>query len=196
VNIRPFHPSDIPLLYKICLQTGFSGKDASPLFKDPNLLGHVFAAPYAFYERDLLFIATRKEKPCGYILGAKESAHFFSRLNKDWYPPLRKQYPLPDDDVDSYEARIIRIIHGISKVPSEFGDYPAHLHINLLPVAQGHGMGRKLMNIFFEKLRSLSIPGVHLGVGKANPGAILFYERLGFERLKEEEKAIVFGMKL
>jgi ribosomal protein S18 acetylase RimI-like enzyme len=35
-----------------------------------------------------------------------------------------------------------------------------------------------------------------LGVGKSNPGAIQFYERLGFERLEPNEFALVMGLKL
>ncbi len=71
-----------------------------------------------------------------------------------------------------------------------------HLHIDLLPEAQGHGLGRKLIQVFIDRLRELNIKGLHLEVGKKNKGAIKFYERVNFKAFKEFEKSIVFTMKL
>jgi ribosomal protein S18 acetylase RimI-like enzyme len=193
MNIRPYHPTDMTALYRICLKTGNSGKDATSLFKDPDLLGHIYAAPYAYYESELCFIATKDGTPCGYILGTKDSEKFYKRLDQEWLPPLRVRCPLPGISDNSLSARIARLIHQEVKLIEEVKAYPAHLHINLLPIAQGQGMGRRLMDTFLEKLISLSVPAVHLGVGKSNTGAISFYEKLGFQRLKEEEKAIIFG---
>ncbi len=59
--------------------------------------------------------------------------------------------------------------------------YPAHLHIDLLPQAQGRGLGRELLRTFGEELIVREVPGVHLGVGEANVGAAAFYRRLGFD---------------
>ena len=54
--IRNVEFSDIPYLYEICLKTGASGKDAAGLFYDPYLLGQYYAAPYAFFEKELCFV--------------------------------------------------------------------------------------------------------------------------------------------
>jgi hypothetical protein len=61
--IRPYHPSDLPALYRICLLTGDSGADASQLYRDPELLGHFYAAPYAVLEPDLCFVLTHDGSP-------------------------------------------------------------------------------------------------------------------------------------
>jgi ribosomal protein S18 acetylase RimI-like enzyme len=60
------------------------------------------------------------------------------------------------------------------------GDYPAHVHINLLPRLQGQGWGRRLVEAIVLHLRAGDVPGVHLGVGANNERAIGFYTRLGF----------------
>jgi ribosomal protein S18 acetylase RimI-like enzyme len=39
------------------------------------------------------------------------------------------------------------------------------------------------MKAFLESLRSAGVPAVHLGVSPENPGAIAFYQRLGFRDL-------------
>ena len=44
-RIRPYRPSDLDELYRICLLTGDAGQDATALYQDPRLLGHIFAAP-------------------------------------------------------------------------------------------------------------------------------------------------------
>lgn len=39
--------------------------------------------------------------------------------------------------------------------------YPAHLHVDLLPRAQGHGVGQRLMAALFARLAAFGAPGVH-----------------------------------
>ena len=191
-NIRPYHPSDITSLYRICLITGDSGKDASNIYYDPDLLGHIYAAPYVVYEPDLCFVATNSDKPYGYILGTRDSVQFFEKCEKEWFPILRNQYDLPSEEDDSKEAIIIRRLHQKFEAEPDLKNYPAHLHIDLLPQAQGHGLGRKLIEVFIERLGDLNVKGLHLGVGKKNENAIKFYKRVGFEMFKELENAIIF----
>jgi ribosomal protein S18 acetylase RimI-like enzyme len=74
--------------------------------------------------------------------------------------------------------------------------YPAHLHIDILPIAQGKGMGKVLMNEFINELKNQKVPGLHLEVGKANENAIEFYKHLGFLVLKEYEYSYAMGIKL
>lgn len=74
--------------------------------------------------------------------------------------------------------------------------YPAHLHIDLLPEAQGGGNGSRLIHTLLGALRSRGVHGVHLGVGKANAGAVGFYRHLGFEVLAEDPNSFTLGMKL
>jgi ribosomal protein S18 acetylase RimI-like enzyme len=193
-EIRPYHPSDLYSLYKICRLTGNSGKDATDIYEAPELLGHFYAAPYAVLEPDVCFVVTNNGKPCGYMIGTKDSQKFYERCEKEWFPVLRRRYPLLDDD--SMDAKIIKRIHKGHIVKPELKDYPAHLHIDLLPETQGQGIGRKIMEVFVSRLKELNVPALHLEVGKANHGAIKFYEKIGFHKIHEYEYSIAFGMKL
>lgn len=194
--IRPFHASDLPALYRICLQTGASGKDATDLYRDPELLGHYYAGPYAVLEPDLCFALTQNGMPSGYILGTRDSAAFSARCEREWFPVLRARYLTPPADDTSADAHMIRLIHAGHGAHPDMAAYPAHLHIDLLPSAQGQGRGRALMQTFLDRLRTLHVPAVHLGVGTANPGAIQFYKRVGFHEIKAHESWIAFGMRL
>lgn len=196
-EIRSFHPSDLCALYRICLQTGDSGSDATAQYHDPDLLGHIYAAPYAVFEPDLCLVLTHAGKPCAYTLGTRDTAAFNRRCAQDWYPLLRTRYPLPAPEDTSPDAELIRHFH--QPEPAENPDlaaYPAHLHIDLLPQAQGQGWGRRLIGTFTDRLRALGVPGVHLGVGASNQRAIGFYAHLGFQHIKAYPGWIAFGMRL
>lgn len=194
--IRHVHPCDLSSLYRICLLTGDSGKDATKLFKDAELIGHYYAAPYAFIEPELCFILTSSGSPCGYIIGTKDSKKFYNECEIKWFPLLRERYPLPQNNDNSFDHKIIQLIHEGHKPNDDLKSYPAHLHIDLLPEAQGKGLGRKLIEVFTDKLRELKVPAVHLQVGKKNEGAIKFYQKVGFHQIKEYEHAIAYGMHL
>jgi ribosomal protein S18 acetylase RimI-like enzyme len=195
-TIRPYHPSDLYSLYEICLKTGDGGEDATHRYRDPQLLGHVYAAPYAVFEPDLCFVLTHAGAPVGYILGTRDSASFAERCERDWFPALRSRYPLPTAEDRSPDAGMIRAIHERHTVDPEFEEYPAHLHIDLLPIGQGQGWGQRMMQTFLDQLRTLGIAGVHLGVGLRNERAILFYGRMGFQRVIAGASWIGFGLKL
>jgi len=196
LEIRKYHPSDIISLYKICLLTSNKGKDIE-LFKDePDLLGHLFVGPYVSYEPDLCFVLTNNYEPCGYILGTKNSENFYYQCEKEWFPLLRKRYLLPEQSDTSRVALLKRVLHKGHKQRENYDLYPAHLHIDILPIAQGKGMGKKLMDEFLNELKSQKVPGLHLEVGKANENAIQFYKHYGFEVLKDYEYSLVMGIKL
>ena len=70
-------------------------------------------------------------------------------------------------------------------VPDEYlegSSWPAHLHINLLPVARGRGAGAALMSAWIGRLRERGCSGVHLGTFFENHNAIAFFGSRGFRR--------------
>ncbi len=125
-----------------------------------------------FFEPEVCFVVTNEQKPCGYIIGTTDSERFFNQCERDWFPILRDKYPLPNEDDNSHDTRIIRRIHEGHKTKPELSAYPAHLHIDLLPETQGQGLGRKAMEVFIDKLKQLNVDALHLEVGKSNSGAI------------------------
>jgi ribosomal protein S18 acetylase RimI-like enzyme len=59
-------------------------------------------------------------------------------------------------------------------------------NIALHPDAQGQGLGAKLVEELMVRANRRDLPIV-LGVFRTNPGAVAFYERLGFVRSGETE---------
>ncbi len=181
--IRPYLPADLPELYRICLLTGDAGADATPLFTDVELLGHYYAAPYAVLEPESCFVLTADGAVCGYVLGTCDAAAFARRAEREWFPALRRRLA-PSGGEKPADAELRRLIQAGFPVEPAWREYPAELHIDLLPVAQGRGWGRRLIEHFLGVVRSRGASGVHLGVSERNRGAIAFYERLGFHLIR------------
>jgi ribosomal protein S18 acetylase RimI-like enzyme len=58
----------------------------------------------------------------------------------------------------------------------------AHVHdLAVLPDAQGHGIGRALMERFERELRDRDVDDYGLDVMPGNDSALRFYEQMGFE---------------
>ena len=195
-SIRPYQTSDLDALYDICLKTGDTGEDATGLYDDPKLLGHLYAAPYAVLEPELTFVLEDSGGVCGYILGAFDSKTFYEGLESKWFPPLRERYPKPAGEENlTKDEMLINQLHrlGATYPPS----YPSHLHVDLLPRAQGSGNGRALMETFLAALKDRGSSGVHLGTSPKNVRSEKFYLKMGFHELKRQEPhTLVMGKRL
>ena len=201
VSIRAAHGSDAPHLYRICLKTGDSGRDAESLFSDPWLIGQYYAAPYLFFQRELCFVAEEDGVPAGYIIGASDTAAFDAWFESEWLPVLRRRYPPNFPAISAKERELVEAVNRVVLPPDPAASpwisrCPAHLHIDLLPVLQGKGCGRALMERFCDALRERGVPGVHLGVDAQNANAIAFYRKLGFSTLREESWGLTMGLDL
>lgn len=197
-TVDTYRPEDRDALYDICLRTGDSGGDASDKIADPHLLGHVYLGAYLELEPNLVRVLRQDDgTPVGYCVAAANTAGFEQRSETSWWPHLRAQYEQPASDDDSLDARMMRIIHTPNHTDTSLlADYPAHIHINLLPEAQGGGNGRRLLNATLEALSATGAAGVHLGVGQRNISAIGFYESVGFRTQKHLPWGLIMGRTL
>lgn len=199
--LRPPEKRDLDALYAICLATGASGEDASALYRDPKLIGHIYAAPYALLSPDTAFVAQDEGGVAGYIVGVLDSRAFDSRLEREWWPALRGQYPdpsaIPEPSRDADQKRSYQIHHPQRTPDAVVVPFPAHIHMNLLPRLQGRGIGSALLDRWLRRARDLGADGVHLGANAQNHRAIAFWQRSGFRRLDVPgEAAAWFGLRI
>lgn len=199
VRIRGYRQGDLRDLYRICLQTGDNGTDATGLFRDPDLLGQVYAAPYGVLEPSLALVAEDRTGVGGYCLAALDTRAFEQRMEQEWWPPLRLRYGEPDvaeRERWTRDHEVAYVIHHPWQTEDDLiAGFPSHLHIDLLPRVQGRGIGRKLIGLQLATLRERGSQGVHLHVRAANRRALSFYDHLGFTRLRTGHSH-VFGMRL
>ena len=183
MEIRSFRPDDLAQLYEIVVLTGDAGQDATGIHGDPDLLGHVFVAPYTINEPDLAFVAVDEAGVAGYVLGTRDAHALARELEAGWWQQLRRRYPF-DPSGTGTDQWLIERIHRPPLAPDEVAErYPSELHIDLLSRCQGHGIGRRLIDRLAVALREAGSPGVHCGVDPRNQAAIGFYQHVGFERI-------------
>lgn len=188
-NIRPAKPEDLDALYHISVKTGHQGGDATHQYFDPKLLGHIYSAPYLKYEPELAFVVERDNAVLGYCVGTLDTYKFEAQLETNWWPYLRRKYQKPDEKSRaswSADELSCQMIHHPESTPRHITDqFPAHLHMNLLPEAQGGGVGALLLNNWIQKAIQLGATAAHIGADAKNERAIQFWNKQGFELLEE-----------
>jgi GNAT superfamily N-acetyltransferase len=187
VNVRPLQPCDIDALYAISLATGLAGGDSSSLYSDPKLMGHIYSAPYARLQPDLCLVAEDEAGVAGFVVGIADTSAWERRLEQEWWPRLRRQYPAPDEARMaewSHDQRRVFMMHNPKPTPPAVVQYyPSHLHINLLPRLQGRGTGSRMFAAWLSIAATRGIGPMHVGVNRANTRAVTFWHRVGFTEL-------------
>lgn len=95
---------------------------------------------------------------------------------------------LPDGQVAGYltgcmdsraAKRLYRDIPYYSLFEDQFGEYPAHLHVNVHPEWRSHGFGSRLVTAFVGGCDDARLAGVHI-VTEASLPNVKFYRDCGF----------------
>jgi ribosomal protein S18 acetylase RimI-like enzyme len=193
ITIRPYRPSDRADVYDVCVRTGALGHDATGMYSSDDLLPDIYALPYVDTEPELAFVADNGERVVGYVIATANTRAFAHWFSETWWPSVAAKY---DGEVSDAEARTLASAADPSRMLlPEVDDYPAHLHIDLLPEAQGQGLGRRLVDALRAALAEQGVPGLHLTMGADNANAGAFYRRLGFTELASStDAATSFGM--
>ena len=194
-NIRSYQSGDRDAVYDICLKTGDSGKDGSHQFTDPLALGHIYAGPYMEYEPQSVFILNNGKNLSGYIMGTMDSKAFYDWMYNEWFQLLRNTYSQPSGDPSRWSRTEKTINIFFTEMNKKlFEEFPAHLHIDLLPIAQGKGQGKLMMDHYISHLVNNDIKGVHLELSITNIRAFNFYKRYGMSELERDDDSIFMGL--
>ena len=207
MHIRPFQPGDESALAHICLVTADAGEDATGQLPDDALWGDLFVLPYVARHPDCAWVVDAGDgedgtpgTPIGYIVGAPDTAAFEAWFGEVWWPSRGWEKP-GEAEPGAEQSTVDGLLrYGFSRNADAPGindaEYPAHLHIDLLPHTQGQGFGRALIQTLLGRFRDLGLPGVHLEASPRNTGALAFYPRVGFTALPAAEDTRRFGQKL
>lgn len=187
IRIREYRKTDLPALYLISVMTGDGGGDARHLYRDPDLIGHIYVGPYAECAPDLCFVAEDDLGVAGYVVGTADTRSFEAQLERLWWPDLRARYPDPgaelSPDCDADTKRAHRIHHTAVIPDAVVAACPGHLHMNLLPRLQRQGVGTRLLERWLAAAGEAGAERVHVGVNPGNLGGLAFWQRAGFEQI-------------
>lgn len=183
--IREATLADLPGIYRVCrLVADPDGAELAP-DRNPDLPGHLAAGAYVVGRPALASVVVDAHGVAGYVLGSDDTRGFEAWCEQDWWPMLREQYPL--ETGTAADAELIGRLHRPVLARDDIvADFPAHLHIDLLPRIVGTGVGRRLMERLLGQLAARDITGVHVRVPTANTHAIGFAEHLGFTTLADD----------
>jgi GNAT superfamily N-acetyltransferase len=193
MSIRPATLADAPAIAHICLLTGSVGTDATGKFCDDTAISDVYATPYLYGPGGFALIWETDTEPVGYILGTADTRAFQEWFSSDWWPRVGAGRTIKTAD----DEWLIPSAADPARMLNAYVDgYPAHLHIDLLPEAQGQGAGRALIEAMIGLLGDRGVSGVHLDASAANLGANAFYPRVGFTELERTEGGVFWGRKV
>ncbi len=182
-RIRPYSPRDIADLYDVCVRTADAGRDATGKYVSDDLVGDVFAAPYVAFDPSLAFVVASPTRVVGYVIAVSDTREFVSWFERRWLPFLASRYTHHDPPATQEESIVHLGFTPRRMLLPELDQYPAHLHIDLLPEAQGQGLGRRLIDTLRARLHERGVGGVHLTMDATNTAARTFYDRIGFHEL-------------
>lgn len=188
IKIKIASAEDFISIKNICCLTGNNG---NPIEESRwKFFGDFWIGPYEKYFSEWSFVAlNHSNEILGYLVGCPDNL----KKNFNIYQVrlmlkfLAKKYTFNSDVKRLFK----RFFHLEASPEKSFSsdilnqikyEYPAHLHINLLPEARGQSIGHFLLQAFEEKLRTENIKGIHVFCGK---GPTPYYFKEGFKTLQQ-----------
>jgi ribosomal protein S18 acetylase RimI-like enzyme len=185
LSIRRYQDRDHDAVYDICVRTADAGADARGKYRSDDLMPDLFAGPYVFLEPRFAFVLDDGERAVGYVIGTPDTAAFARAYRERWIPRLADRYQVPPEPPVTPDDQMLALHYRPERLlwPG-LPQYPAHLHIDLLPAFQGSGYGRELIGTFCASVAGAGAAGVHVCVVSENIRALGFYDRIGFTRVE------------
>lgn len=182
IEVRKFREKDFKDVQYVCLNSD-GGIDSEEVCE---FVLHTFCDYYIENEPDNCFVLSDDGKAVGYVI-CTEDYDNYKKIFDEKYLPLSEHL---SEGLYNW-AKVSTVLQEKYKE-----EYPAHLHIDLLPDYQRKGYGGKLILSLFDHLRSKGVKGVMLTAGPQNEAGVNFYKKYGFTLLEETEADVAFGMKL
>lgn len=172
MQVRKMHTGDIENMEYICLAT------AAPALRTDKKREQATLEMYnRYYTRETpehcFVLADDENKAVGYIICAPNPEKYKRGFIKHEVKAIRKLNPLWG--VAAYASAFVN-----RKYEKQ---YPAHMHIDILPAYQGQGWGTEMVRALFAQLKEEKVRGLMLGVAADNTRAIAFYKKQGFKVL-------------
>jgi ribosomal protein S18 acetylase RimI-like enzyme len=184
LDIRAFTAADRDAVRSIAFDTGFMGESIAWLWRDRDTFADLVTNYYLDREPESVIVAEQRGAIVGYLTGCVDSRRARGAAAQEIRRLLRHGVLVKPGVALFFWRSAFDIVRDREPLDDALRDprWPAHLHINLLPVGRGRGLGQRLMHTWLERLRAANVPGVHLGTLAENHNAIGFFEASGFTR--------------
>ena len=181
VKVRKYEKKDFDRVRFACLNSEGGGMPADLC----AFILHTFCDYYIENEPQNCFVLDADGYAVGYII-CTENYDEYKKIFDEKYLPLTEKF-----GKENYEwAKTSTLLQEKYKE-----DYPAHLHIDILPEYQRQGWGGKLIDALSEHLKAKGVRGVMLTTGSDNEKGCGFYRKYGFTEVDLIDGEIAFGLK-
>ncbi len=155
-------------------------------YKEKVLSQHLYIDYYTEFSKDNCFLAinTENNEIVGYIIAETDFLRYQNHM-LTYYLEQAKAIE------QSFEERVKNEVETYAFYHQQ---YPAHLHMDVKPGFQNHGIGTILLQFLFNHLRSINCQAVMLSVSKKNERANYFYQKNGMEIIGEDSKNNLRGI--
>lgn len=187
---RPYQPADRQAVRAIYGMDEFARPHLQR--KYPRM-GEYFAdslSYYTDYEPESVFVAEARGEVVGALLGAVDTARCERIYRRHIRPLLIRRCLSGCYGWPVWVLPILRTEWASRQIACPKIDekqYPAHLHIGVLPQWRRQGIGTALMSCYARYLRQRNVAGFHLYVSSFHPLGVAFYRKLGLEALGQFE---------
>jgi len=180
IVIRPYTDADREEVQGICVAT------SSGAFSKNEDMQRFLLTTYCDYyiekEPENCFVAADGNKAVGYVICAENTPAWATIFREEFASRI---------SVLALQQACLGSINSLMECADE---YPAHLHIDILPDYQRMGLGTKLMDALVTHLKKKSVPGLMFCVANDNQKAQAFYKKYGFAVLKERKMDTSMGI--
>lgn len=180
LSYRPASPTDRAALGVVAFRTGFFGEPADVYFPQPDLFAALWMDPFLTHAGCCCFVCEEEREVVGYVVGACDVGEYRKQLVaavlRAAWGVLRGRYP-------GWRGCVPFLLRGLVSPSRQapWRDFPAQLHLNLLPAARGQGAGRALLERYLGCLEAAGVRGVQLSTTLENVAAVALYRSTGFE---------------
>lgn len=184
MQIRPYEPKDFDDVRFICLN---SEGPCDLNEAERHYILTTYCDYYIEREPQNCFVAADdNDRAVGYVLCAADYDPYRTVFLAEYLPRIPAQHLQM-----RFGARGSTVLQNKYKA-----EYPAHLHIDVLPEYQRGGLGSKMVDALRARLRETGAPGVMLTVGTGNKVGRSFYEKYGFTFLETVGGDTAYGIKM
>lgn len=182
VCIRRYESRDREAVRRIAVATALAGEPAIRFIDGDDVLADALTMYFTDYEPESCFVAERKDRVIGYIIGTVETRlldrvfgqKIFWRL---LWKALRSGFFVKPKNLILFWRCLISFFRCEFFVPDFSKDFPAALHINFLEEARGCGGGSVLIETYFSYLSERMVKGVRIAT--ISPKAGEFFRKHG-----------------
>jgi GNAT superfamily N-acetyltransferase len=188
IGLRAYRREDLEGVRDVCFATGFMGDPVADQFADRSAFAAMFCDWYLLERPETCWVLDDGGgRVLGYLIGSPDGPPPHATVERELVlRHLLGRGLIVRPGTARFIVRAVGDVasdRSVLRAPAELAEFPADLHIDLLPEARGRGLGARLMRTWLERLSELGVEGVHLGTMGENSGAIAFFESQGFAPL-------------